>query len=252
MPNGELIERRFSFGNGPCQFIALNAGVSNNPNSILLYDMMRRNVSLIDTDTIPLKINTQYQLPLDKDGLANPYTFISQINDSVFLMKMDSANESSWQMADLKKSKIRWTVENSHRDIEKSYTPYDFMQSVSDSTVLIAYKYIDLIEFYHLSDNGMIYSNSYGKTSDQSDLEDYNFLSYYYLSVACDNKYFYCLHSSNGDEFGNEIELYDISSQKPVSRYILDKNVNSISYHNGRIVGYAPLDNECIFYVWQI
>lgn len=250
--DGELIKKRYMFGNGPEEFVVINPGSAKDSNSILVYDMMKRKMSLVDTNNKSLKINVEYSLPVDGDGLAQPYTYINQFNDSLFLMKLDTPDESSWQMADLKNSKILWSEKNIIRDAKYSYTPYDFIQSISDSTLLIAYKYIDLIEFYNISENGVRHLISYGNPVAQSELKDYELLTSNYLSVASDRRYYYCLLSNNGDEWGNQIEVYDVSSHKPIYVYSLDKNVYSIRYHNNRLIGYSPEDDKSTFYVWSV
>lgn len=252
-PTGESIRNFLTIGNGPGQFIVVNSGECNGADDMLLYDIMRRKLSIYDIADNSTAPREEYSLPVDSLGIAHPYTYITQVNDSVFLMKLDSDVKSAWQMADLKNAKILWENSNPYRDETISYTPFDFIQTVADSTILIAYRYMDLIETYGFSvDGGMSKKSSYGNPEDQSSIKDYNDLVYHNISVAKGPGNFYCLRSSNGDDWGNVVEVYDISSGKTKELCTLDKFVTSISICGNFLFGYNQEDNMTKLYIWEL
>lgn len=252
--NSTKIQNGLKFGNGPDEFIVFNYATSCKSNQIAGYDIMRKSLYLYDVTSCPFIVSSEYKIPLDKDGRANPYTFISQYNDSIFLLKMDSMDNSEWHLADLKHNDILWKQTNRIRDTNESYTPFNYHQSINDSVLITCYKYMDLVELYNITTDSLTLIKSYGNLINQAKLEDYDELKYYYLGITSDNKSFYCLKSSDGSDFGTEIETYDISSLNPHYKYKIDKPVKSIIYDktNRRLLGYSPQEDRTIFYIWKI
>ncbi len=250
----ELIQSGINIGNGPDEYVSFNSGETNISNNVLSYDIMRRVLYTYDLTSVPFKVNAEFELPVDEDGLTNPYTFITQVDNDTFLMKLDSPSKSAWHFVDLKDKKILWEYENPIRDKEYSYTPFDLIQSVYDSKLFVAYKYIDLIEIYNITKDGISLIKSYGDTQDQSKIEDYNKLEYKYLSVAYDGDNFYCLKSTDGSETGNIIETYNIKNDTPVNMYVLDKDIYSISFdiEKHRLIGYSQDQDATVFYIWNM
>ena len=151
-PHGRYLFGGFSIGHGPGEFIVTNAGDALGDRNILLYDMMRRKVSICDLSGDSLWLSEEYDLLTDEEGLAYPYTYISQLCNSLFLLKMDLSDRSSWQIADLNDRTVVCEFDNLIRESDKSYTPYDFIQVVADSVVAVIYRYINLIQFYDITD----------------------------------------------------------------------------------------------------
>lgn len=251
--DSELIQSGINLGNGPNEYISFNPGETNGSTTMLSYDIMKRHLHIYDLTAVPFKMITEYELPVDEDGLTNPYTFISQVDADIFLMKFDSPSKSSWHYVDLKNNKILWEYENPVRDNRYSYTPFDLIQCVCDSKLFVAYKYIDLIEIYGITSDGINLIKSYGNTRHQANIDDYDKLEYSYLSVTADGENFYCLKSADGGESGNIIEAYSIKDAVPTNKYVLDKYMYSVSFDNvnHRLVGYSQERSATVFYIWN-
>lgn len=230
-------------GQGPGEFVTLNCGSTGN-GSLLLYDIMGRKMRKTFVGGDSLSILQTLPLYENQDGYCKPFTDISQIDGSKYLMKVDEVHSSSWEIADLEKREVLGSYVNPIRKSEASYTPFDFMQCVSDSVFLAAYKYMDRIELYSISDDEITPRLIYGTDEDQSGLKDYNDLSCHYISVVSHSGKFYCLKSSDGRREGNIVEVYDLKGNCK-EMYILERAVVSLNMDaEGRLVGYVP-ETDC-------
>lgn len=231
---GKIKDCYGNFGQGPDEYITLNTGTATDKSHALTYDIMNSRVLLFAFDSGLIERKKILNLPSDTEGRTLPYTDIAQINDSLFLMKMDS-DKSEWHIYNTIDAKIMSRYTNAVRNVRQSYTPFDYMQVCSDSILVAAYKYMELVEFYMLSHDGFNISliKRYGSDKIQENLKDYNDLKSTYISAAAYDGKLFLLVSSDGQETGNVIESYDIRRQIPMERYKLDHEVNSIKFDSG-------------------
>lgn len=241
-------------GQGPDEFITLNSCRAEN-GTIVLYDIMGRKLRkvVIGNDSVHI----QHVLPLYDDpqeGLCKPFTYISPIEGSKYLMKVDDYNGSSWEVADLEQGKVLCSYPNPLRtpDIDP-YTPVDFEQSVCDSVFLAAYNYIDRVEIYSIANGGITPKCIYGSSEvpfSQTKCQD---LISYYISVASQSGLFYCLRSKDGkEELGDEVEVYDVEGNCK-RKYILERPVASINVDmEGHLVGYVAATDCTILYRYDL
>ena len=238
-------------GQGPGEFITLNAGEATDGN-ILLYDIMGRKALIYALKSDSLQIINRLPLYNDEEGLCKPFTFITQIDRDNYLMKIDDATASSWEIANLREEKAIGSLTNSFRKPNTSYTPFDFIQCIHDTTLVVASAYADRIEYYSIKANHIRPLFAMGSRKDQSELKDYDDLMAYYLSVVSQSGYFYCLKSTSGTERGNLIEVYD-SEGKAVACHMLDKEVSSVRFDSeGNLVGYVPDINQTLLYQFRL
>ena len=95
--------KRFDFGRigqGADEFITLNAGEARN-NRLLLFDIMGRKALLLDTEDDTLCIADRLELYNDEEGLCRPFTYITQMDTDNYVMKIDDATSSAWEIADV-------------------------------------------------------------------------------------------------------------------------------------------------------
>lgn len=212
-PGGERIMSGVNLGQGPDEFVVINGGDAAKTSQMLLYDMMKRRTIVYDTSGDSIFSTSIYDLPTD-NGMPYPYTYISQINDSLFVMKMDMPMKSSWQLANLRTGNIDWEYVNPLIGEAEIYTPFDFIQCVDGSTLAVAYRYINLVELYEfIPEKGLVLKSKYGLPDNQEDIEDYDDLRYYNLAATVINGKLYCLRSADGGEEGNVVEVYDLAKR---------------------------------------
>jgi hypothetical protein len=250
-PDGAKLHGRYSYGEGPDQFIVVNSGEAKDINNVLIYDMMKHKMFIVDTSQNPVSIVKEYSLPLDENGRGLPYTYINQYNDSLFVMKYDDHETSARQLANLKTGEILWSQKVPYRTNPKfNYTAYDYFQRLSDSTAIAAYLYLDLVEIYNVSEkNGMQLKAKYGVVNELSPDEE---LQQTYQFVAHDKTAFYCLRANIEEELGTEVESYDIVTCRPLKKYILDKPIARMSIYDGHLVGYYAQEELSMFYIWKL
>lgn len=239
-------------GQGPDEFITLNAGNTSNNGFLILYDIMGRKLRQLAVGTDSVHVLQSLPLYVNQDGFCKPFTDISLVDGTRYLMKVDDMQTSAWELADLEQGKVVSSYVNSIRKAETSYTPFDFIQSVSDSIFLVAYKYIDRIEMYSISTNAIRPLLVYGNNQDSSDLEDYNDLPYYYISVLSYAGQFYCLKSADGTEKGKIVEVYDSKGDCQII-YMLERKVTSLAMDaEGYLVGYVPKIDGTVLYRFSL
>lgn len=251
-PEGTLVQRRFSVGQGPDQFIVVNTGEAKDKDNVLIYDMMKHKCFLINTKQNPAKTVAEFAMPVDDDDMGIPYTYINQYNDSIFLMKFDDPEASARHLVDLKNNKVLWKENVPYRDDKFNYTAYDYTIQLSDSTAVVAYKFLDLVEIYNVSaSNGMQLKAQYGEVEDLS-LKDEKDIVKKYQDVAHNDKAFYCLRANVEYGLGTEIESYDIATFRPLKKYTLDRPVSNITLNGNKLIGYYPDEQSSVFYTWKL
>jgi hypothetical protein len=251
-PEGKLLHRSFSVGQGPNQFITVNTGQAQGKDEVLIYDMMKHRALIVNSKQNPAIVAEEFALPIDEDGMGLPFTYINQYNDSLFLMKYDDPRKSARYLVDLKNNKTLWKEDILRENEEFSYTVYDYIQNLSDSTAIVAYSYSDLVEIYNVSkDNGMQLKARYGERTDFTKVDE-NDLVDIYIDVTHDDKVFYCLRANKDGELGYEVETYDIVSFKPLKKLRLDKSVATITVLGNKLIGYYPGEQSSIFYTWHL
>jgi hypothetical protein len=251
-PEGKLLHRSFSVGQGPNQFITVNTGQAKANDEVLIYDMMKHRVLIVNSKHNPAVITKEFALPIDENGMGLPFTYINQYNDSLFLMKYDDPRKSARCLVDLKNNKTLWKEDIPRENEDFSYTAYDYIQNLSDSTVIVAYSFSDLVEIYNISkDCGMQLKAKYGKRADFTRVDEDDLVDIY-IDVTHDDKAFYCLRANKDGELGSEIETYDIVTFKPLKKIRLDKSVATLTVCGNKLIGYYPGEQSSIFYTWQL
>lgn len=244
---GEKIDEYGLYGQGPTEFLTMNPGSGCDACNAVAYDIMNGKITIIGVAGGIIQIKNTYKLPDDEGGLTYPYTYISQLNDSVFLMKYDSDIESGWHIYDIKNATQYGQYQNQTRNTDQSYTPFDYIQVASDSTIVIAYRYMNLVEIYSIDflSYDIAINKRYGNLNTQEDIKDYNDLQYTYLSVAVSNGTAFCLVSSVGSEEGATVLCFDLSEMKPTKKLILSNKVNSIIIDNDKnLLGLLETPND--------
>lgn len=238
-------------GQGPGEFVTVNAGQAMNRN-LLLYDIMGRKLMDIDARGDSLQTLHTWSLYNDGEGMCKPFTFISQLSDHTFLMKVDYPYASWWEIADLATGTVLDSLANPHRNPERgSYVHCDFKQSVADTLLVAAYAYADCMDYYSLAGNRITPLFSLGKFTDNSDIPDYPLSMRCYLDITHFNQHFYCLKSSGGTASGNRVEVYDFSGTCR-HLYQLPRQVSSIRMdQEGNVWGYKEAEDYTALYKFQ-
>ena len=241
-------------GNGPGEFIVLNPGQAKDRNNMLVYDIMRRQAFLYEVEGKDNTPVAEFGLPVDGDGLALPITSLNQVNDSVFVAKVDGYDAPEWKIVNLKNQEILHSQNPVIADEKNPDIVFDFIQEAKNNRLMVAYEYIDRVEIYDITpDYKMELKEAYGADKISSGIADYQNKEGRSLSICSDDKNFYLLKSQEGEDAGNVVESYNIASGVREGLYSLDKSVESISIDpKGRLIGHMPDADQSIFYIWNL
>ncbi len=239
-------------GKGPEEWIVQNWGRAQNSEQIILYDIMRKSLCIFDTDSIKFKLSATYKLS-SEDKLCPPFTQIKQFNDSLFLLKEDE-EETYLHLMNLSNKHIYSSYKCKLRKKNKhSYTPFDYIFEILGNNVMLAYCYMNRIEFLKIDEShSLIPFLIIGNDYNYSQIKNYNELPNHFLDICNYEDDFYCLLSKDATEKGNTICVFDCNGT-PKKQIILDQNVNKIKFApDGILLTYKEKEKENIFYLYQL
>lgn len=209
-----------------------------------LYDMMQKKLFLYNVSNEKVAEKAEYRLPTDEKGLALPFTYISQFNDSLFLMKCDG-QESDLCLINMKSGK---EISRYHCDIrpknDRPYTPYSYKFAYIGNTVCIAYEHLDRVEFVNVTDDMQLKPVCIIGEDGKAEMPaDFSNLKRCFSSITKSNDSFFCLRNAK-KESGSTV--YEFSTAGDMKRIIkLDKKVSTIlAGEGGLLLGYQEKENS--------
>jgi hypothetical protein len=255
VPDFKLLYKYGKYGQGPDEFIAANWLNMTKENQLGLYDIPRSSMYLYN-----LKPDTLYRYrtfmfrPWD-GSLCKPYSFIQQLNDSVFLLKADmrEIDYTEIEVVDISSDTVLQTFRSQITHKPKTiFTTYYFEMAASEKNLVLAYNYINRLEVFEY-DTEMNPVLLIGSDRDQHDLKRGEDFITYYTQVLCDDKYIYGLYQGRKeDEIENSyIEIYTFDGA-PVLQIELDRYIHSIQPDKKRncIYGYSPNNSFDYAYIY--
>ena len=240
MESGQTCFGRIGHANG--EFIVTNW--CETESGFGLYDMMQKKLFLYNENNGNVTEKAEYKLPTDEKGLALPFTYISQLNDSLFLMKCDG-QETDLCLVNMKSGK---EMSRYHCDIRPKnnmpYTPYSYKFAHIGNTVCIAYEHLDRVEFVNVTDDMQLKAVCIiGEDGKKEMPTDFSNLKRCFASITKSGDRFFCLHN-DGQESGSTV--YEFSTDGDMKRIIrLDKKVSTIlAGKDGMLLGYQEKENS--------
>lgn len=239
-------------GRGPGEWIVDNWGETLGSDDIVLYDIMRRVLFKFHVDATGLNPVDTCSLSLPGE-LCPPYTQIHQLDDSLFLLKEDD-NETNLRLLKLRSGVVCSSYRCVLRDeVDSPYTPFDYYYSISNRNILIAYCYMNRLEFVGIDSSFKLKpSLVIGDDKDYSKMLDYDELPNFYLDVQSYSNNFYCLFSRNRLENGDEIHVYS-GEGNPQKKLRLDRCVSRITFaHDSLMLAYRAGEDKNIIYRYNV
>ena len=256
-PQFDFLYKYGERGRGPNEFISVNWGNTKSDDEIILYDIMNRKLySFISNDSICfIKQSFDLHGESESDILCKPFTMINRLNDSLFMMKVDSPDESYIEIVDLSKRKEISKLDSHLKRPEKSaYTPFDFILESYNKTVISVFRFMDRIEISNINEEFHIIPRIIiNNGSDQSELKDYNDLKMYYTDVIFDGKCIYTVNQNGKNYEKSSIEIYNLDGTSR-GLLLLDQYVELIllSSDSKTIYAYKPLLGSNIVYIYNV
>jgi hypothetical protein len=273
--NGQYISTVGARGNGPGEYVTPNNfRINEAAQTITIEDMVTNRLLIYDLNTyqhlstgnvsfsfhahMPLSDRNQawYATNLKKswDGrLSKPYTFIQQVTDSIFLLKADMKDVTEMETVNMYTDSVMQTFRNLlPRKPNTVYTAYYFEMTANEKNVILAYTYVNRLEFFRYDDK-VSPSLIIGTDKDQSDNKNIDDCVVYYTQVLCDDKYVYGLYQGqkNGEIRNSYIEIYTFDGE-PVMQIKLDRYIHSIALDRKKnlIYGYSPDNSFDAVYIY--
>jgi hypothetical protein len=258
-PGFELLYKYGTIGQGPDEFITVNWANTYNENELVLYDIMKKKLYPVAiSDSSVKKINTFNLAEIEGEKLAKPFTMIHQINDSIFLMKVNMPNSITLEIVDLKNNRLRssYTDLPQVKDTKHGMLSflYDFELEYRDNTIVCAFTSIDRIEILQIDDeynitNKLIIGN---KKLPTEYLRDSNGgeSRLFYTNIKCNGKYIFAVYQDKKSK--SNIEIYDLEGNG-VSKLCLDHYIEFISLPDSNyIYAYHQSVNNDIIVKYEI
>jgi hypothetical protein len=190
--------------------------------------------------------------------LSKPFTMIHQINDSIFLMKVDMPDSITLEIADLKNNRqINSYAGLPHvKDTKCGLLSflYDFKLEYRDNTIVCAFESIDRMEILQI-DNEYNITNKLTigekKLPAQYLLDSDGGRRSFYTDVKCNGKYIFAVFQDKKNK--STIEIYDLEGNG-VSKLFLDHHVKIIfiSPDSNYIYAYHQLVNCDVILEYKI
>jgi hypothetical protein len=253
-----LLYKYGTYGQGPSEFIAANWLNMNNENQLGLYDIPNLKMYTYRLSEDTLQLENTFNFKIWERNLCRPYTFIQQINDSLFLLKADMREYTEIELVNINNNEILQTFRNlMKRKPQTIFTTYYFEMAANSNNLALAYHYIDCIELFRLNDSIQTMEPSLiiGSNKDQSDT-DFDSYVEYYTALHCDDKYIYALHQQGQnevDEKNSIIEIYTLNGEA-VKKIILDRYISTfvLDSRTNRIYGTSSRQDFDFVYYYKL
>ncbi|MDR1582925.1 MAG: hypothetical protein LBS55_06650 [Prevotellaceae bacterium] len=258
-PDFKLLYKYGTIGQGSDEFITVNWANTYNKNEIVLYDIMKKKLYPFKvSDSLVKKMNTFNLAKIKGEKLAKPFTMVHQINDSIFLMKVNMPDSITLEIADLKNNRqiSSYTRLPQVKDIKRGLLSflYDFELEYRDNAIVCAFKSIDRIEILQIDDEYNIthkltigskkLPTEYIRDSDGGH-------SSFYTDIKCNGKYIFAVCQDKKNK--STIEIYDLEGNG-ISKLCLDHYVEIIfiSPDSNYIYAYYQLVNYDVILKYEI
>jgi hypothetical protein len=232
VPEFTLLYKYGTYGQGPSDYIAVNWLNMNTENQLGLYDIPNRKMYTYHLTDDSLLRDKTFNFEKWDGNLCRPYTFIQQINDSLFLLKADMREYTEIELVNINNGKVLQTFRNlMKRKPNTIFTTYYFYMAFGSDKLVLAYNYIDRIELFQFKESVSAVEPILiiGSDRDQSDSEWESYVKYY-TSLYCDENYIYAL-SQQGEKASAQknsvIEIYTLKGEA-VKKIILDRYIDAI------------------------
>lgn len=248
-------------GQGPGEYISPGLVESSSPGIVGLYsNTLNRVDNYASKDTLEKIFTGSFPIWNEGRSLPKPYTRLAAINDSTMVGTYFLPREAGADIIDVKSGRLLSTV-RPHFPVEEDAAsgPLEFKASVSGDNLVLAYRYVDRVEFYRLDGGEARFAGAVGDSSTQEDLyeadRDDEMVKHYSDVYAVGNKV--CLLYQGVQERDmrkspTHLLVYDMESRSNLAninlgRYFSDMQYWKDSSGSERIVLFDPLSEDYLF-----
>lgn len=259
----KTIKQWGTIGNGPEDYVIPSLSEMNRVNSYAVYSNGQNKMDVYHLDVDSLIKICKYHFPIwnKERGIPKAYTRMQQLDDTLFVGTSFMPKEIAVDLIDMKNERIIDSVDFLLKPSENSYAnPYECKVSVGEGRMVIAYRYVNRLEVYHISSDGFALEYVIGDDETQEtlcNLDRDDEMILYYSDVICGRKGIYALFKGVQDQVSasanSQLEIYDLNGKveqiidlkQGISSFVLDENL-AIVY------GYDKLNPSNRLYKYKI
>lgn len=189
-----------NIGQGPKEFIVPSLCEMKEPEKIGIYSnsMNKLDVLHFNSDSLLYVKTLHFPLWNKQRGIPKAYTRLIQYNDSLFIGTSFMPKEISVELMNLKTEKVVNSVNFPLKPKEGEYSrPYECKIATEMNFIVAAYRYINRLEIYKLSDQKFQLNTIIGDANNQYDLyrlnKDNEMILHYSMTV-CGKNQIYALY----------------------------------------------------------
>lgn len=180
-----------NIGQGPKEFIVPSLCEMKEPEKIGIYSnsMNKLDVLHFNSDSLLYVKTLHFPLWNKQRGIPKAYTRLIQYNDSLFIGTSFMPKEISVELMNLKTEKVVNSVNFPLKPKEGEYSgPYECKIAAEMNFIVAAYRYINRLEIYKLSDQKFQLNTIIGDANNQYDLyrlNKDNEMILHYSDIVC-------------------------------------------------------------------
>lgn len=260
-PSDNSYVQHGNIGNGPGEFIIPSLCVMKDPGKVGIYSssMNKMDIYTLNADSLSLYKTFHFPLWNKQRGIPKAYTRLVQYNDSLFVGTSFMPREISVELLNLKSEEVVDCVDFSLKPQEKEYSgPYECKIAVGTGYMVAAYRYIDRLEIYRLSDQKIQIKTIIGDSNVQYDLYRQNKDSemiFHYSDIVCGKDRIYALYQGVSEgklsDAHSKIEVYSYDGTH-LRTYDLGRSIAKIlvDESSDRIYAFDPNEEKDILFCY--
>lgn len=257
LSSGDCMLKWGHLGNGPDDYVSPGLIENFNGPGVGIYGNTEQRIVRYIRDDNEMKATEKSSIPVKSEDMRKPYTRIFRINDSImtgsyFLPKtvgVDIFNTFTDEI-------ISEFIPDIGKNKEDMSGPFEFKIAANDTIMVIAYRYLDLIEFLPFSDDFIpersisIGSHENQKRLYEEDRDDE--MIKYYSDIQISDGYVYALYQGeqerNLSSADTKLKIYDLNAHKLVRIFVLGRFFDQLLLRdNGDIILYSPENEDYLF-----
>ena len=252
-----------SIGQGPKEFIVPSLCEMKEPGKIGIYSnsMNKLDIFHFNSDSLLLVKTLHFPLWNKQRKIPKAYTRLVQYNDSLFIGTSFMPKEISVELMNLNTEKVVNSINFPLKPKEEEYSgPYECKIATEMNFIVAAYRYINRLEIYKLSDQKIQLNTIIGDANNQYDLYRLNKDSemiFHYSDIVCGKNQIYALYQGVKERelssANSKIEVYAYDGTH-LRTFDLGRNIEKILVDESsmRIYAFDKNEEEDIMFCYAI
>lgn len=257
LSDGDCMLEWGHLGNGPDEYVSPGLIENFNGPGVGIYGNTERRIVRYIWGNDEMTSTGKSSLPVWYREMPKPYTRIFSINDSImlgtyFLPRTVGSDIFNTYTDEI----ISEFIPDVGKNEEDMSGPFEFKIAANDTLIVVAYRYLELIEFIPLGEDFKPQrSISIGNHKNQKRLfeedKDDEMIKYY-SDIQISNGHAYVLYQGEQERnlynADTKLKIYDLNDNKLVKTFALGRYFDQLLLRdNGEIILYSPENEDYLF-----